>query len=102
MITLKYLIKNKKRTFITISSVILVTILFLCIGLLFSSIRDYMIDDIIKTRGNYHVKLETDKVPKTHVKKAVTQDNITYIVYKTLIKLIFIQKNFAKNKNAKT
>ncbi len=96
MITLKYLIKNKKRTFITISSVILVTILFLCIGLLFSSIRDYMIDDIIKTRGNYHVKLETDKVPKTHVKKAVTQDNITYIVYKNIDKTYIYTEKFCQ------
>jgi len=51
MLTFKYLTQNKKRTFITVSGITLVTILFLCIGLFFSSIREYMIKDIIKNRN---------------------------------------------------
>ena len=80
MLTLRYLTKNKKRTLITISSIILVTYLFLSIGLLFSSIRDYMIDDILKT-DNYHVKLKTNNLSKKHLKKVYKINDIYYITY---------------------
>ena len=81
MLTFKYLIKNKKRTLITISGITLVTILFLCIGLFFSSIREYMIKDIIKNNGNYHVSLKVDNIDKSHIKNIETKENTKYIIY---------------------
>ncbi len=81
MLTFRYLTKNKKRTLITVTSITLVTILFLSIGLLFSSIRDYMIDDVINTKGSYHVSLEIDKVDKSHIKNIKVKDNKKYITY---------------------
>lgn len=84
MLTLKYLIKNKKRTVITISSITLVTILFLCIGLLFSSIRDYMIKDVTTSVGDYHVSMKVDNIDKTNIKKLETKENITYITYNNI------------------
>jgi len=81
MLTLKYLIKNKKRTFITISGITLVTILFLCIGLFFSSIRDYMIKDVIKTNGEYHVSLKVKDINKDNIKQIKEKNEKKYIIY---------------------
>lgn len=81
VLTIRFLTRNKKRTFITICSVTLVVILFLCIGLFFSSIRDYMIHDVIKNNGNYHVSLQADNISKDHVKKSVFLDDKFYITY---------------------
>ncbi|MCI9585128.1 MAG: ABC transporter permease [Bacilli bacterium] len=81
MLTIRFLIRNKKRTFITICSVTLASILFMCIGLFFSSIRDYMISDVIKNNGSYHVSLKSDNIPKSHVKKVVSSSGKFYITY---------------------
>lgn len=81
MLTIKFLTRNKKRTFITICSVTLASILFMCIGLFFSSIRDYMISDVIRNNGSYHVSLKSDNISKSHVKKVVSSSGKFYITY---------------------
>lgn len=81
MLTIRFLIRNKKRTFITICSVTLASILFMCIGLFFSSIRDYMISDVIRNNGSYHVSLKSDNISKSHVKKVVSSSGKFYITY---------------------
>lgn len=55
-LTIKHLTMNKRRTIVTIIGVILSTALMVGIGLLFSSARDYMIEEIIDYNGNYHAK----------------------------------------------
>lgn len=101
MLTFKYLIKNKKRTLITISGITLVTILFLCIGLFFSSIREYMIKDIIKNNGNYHVSLKVDNIDKSHIKNIETKENTKYIIYDDISKTYKYTKEKCKNKKCK-
>ena len=64
-LTIKHLKMNKKRTIVTIVGVILSTALMVGIGLIFSSIRDFMIKNIISYSGDYHVAIQdvpTDKM----------------------------------------
>lgn len=63
-LTIKHLKMNKKRTVVTIIGVILSTALMVGIGLLFSTFREYMIDETISYNGDYHTefsKVEQDK-----------------------------------------
>ncbi len=63
-LTIKHLKMNKKRTVVTIIGVILSTALMVGIGLLFSTFREYMIDEAISYSGDYHTefsKVEQDK-----------------------------------------
>lgn len=63
-LTIKHLKMNKKRTVVTIIGVILSTALMVGIGLLFSTFREYMIDETIGYSGDYHTefsKVEQDK-----------------------------------------
>lgn len=64
-LTIKHLKMNKKRTVVTIIGVILSTALMVGIGLLFSTFREYMIDEAISYSGDYHTefsKVEQDKL----------------------------------------
>ena len=61
-LTIKHLKMNKKRTVVTIIGIILSTALMIGIGLLFSTFREYMIDETIMYNGSYHVSFED--VPK--------------------------------------
>lgn len=54
-LTIKHLSMNKKRTIVTIIGVILSTALMIGIGLLFSSIRDNSVKEIIYKNGSQHV-----------------------------------------------
>ena len=47
---------NKKRTIVSIVGIILATSLMVGIGLLLSTFREMMIDDIIAYNGDYHTK----------------------------------------------
>lgn len=58
-LTIKHLSMNKKRTIVTIVGVILSTALMVGIGLLFSSIRDNSIKDIIYSNGSQHVTISS-------------------------------------------
>ncbi len=63
-LTIKHLKMNKKRTIVTIIGVILSTALMVGIGLLFSTFREFMIDETIGYSGDYHTrfsKVEQDK-----------------------------------------
>ncbi len=55
-LTIKNLKLNKKRTIVTIIGILLSTALMVGIGLLFSSMQDYMVREIISYSGSYHTK----------------------------------------------
>lgn len=59
-LTIKHLKMNKKRTIVTIIGVILSTALMVGIGLLFSTIRDNTIKEIINNNGSQHVIINMD------------------------------------------
>ena len=53
-LTIKHLTMNKKRTIVTIIGVILSTALMVGIGLIFASLRENTIQDVIANNGRYH------------------------------------------------
>ncbi len=57
-LTIKHLVMNKKRTIVTIIGVVLSTALMVGIGLIFSSVRENMIKEIIEYNGSYHVEYQ--------------------------------------------
>ncbi len=75
-LTLKHLKLNKKRTIVTIIGIILSTALMVGIGLLFSSMQDYSIKQIISYSGSYQV--EFHNITKNDYNKIKNEDNIIY------------------------
>lgn len=56
-LTQKHLIMNKKRTIVTIVGIILSTALMVGIGLLLSTFRESMIQEVIMDRGDYNARI---------------------------------------------
>lgn len=80
-LTIKHLTMNKKRTIVTIIGVILSTALMIGIGLLVSSIRDYMVKEVISSTGNYHASI-----------KELTVDNIQDVKEYDSVKKVSYEK----------
>jgi len=81
----RYLIYNKKRTFITILSVALAVTLLIGIGLLFSSIHSYLVNLSLK-ENPYHVTFSSDNFEKTsYIKKKAYIEAKVYIKYKNVL-----------------
>lgn len=57
-LTQKHLIMNKKRTIVTIVGIILSTALMVGIGLLLSTFRESMIQEVIMERGDYNARID--------------------------------------------
>lgn len=84
-LTIKHLTMNKKRTIVTIIGVILSTALMVGIGLLFSSVRDNSVKEIIQNNGSQHVTISSVNgsdvqaiVNNIHVKDASYYTSIGY------------------------
>ena len=56
-LTIKNLLKNKKRTIVSIIGIMLSTALMVGIGLLCSTFRELMIKEILDKTGNYQVSI---------------------------------------------
>ena len=56
-LTIKHLKMNKKRTIVTIIGIILSTALMVGIGLLLSTFREALIEEIILSNGDYNVRI---------------------------------------------
>lgn len=84
-LTQKHLTMNKKRTIVTIIGIILSTALMVGIGLLLSTFREVMIEDIISYKGDYNARI-TDVSKNnisiinnnTNVKKYITRNYLGY------------------------
>ena len=57
-LTQKHLTMNKKRTIVTIVGIILSTALMVGIGLLLSTFRESMIQEVIMERGDYNARID--------------------------------------------
>src|SRR5574344_751538 len=68
-LTIKHLKMNKKRTIVTIIGVMLSTALMVGIGLLFSSVRDATISEIIYSTGDYHAEIKNVSIDKLDIIK---------------------------------
>lgn len=79
-LTIKHLTMNKKRTIVSIVGIILATALMVGIGLLLSTFREMMIDDIIAYNGDYHAKYSNIDESKINLIKNNT--NVDSFYYK--------------------
>ena len=81
-LTIKHLKSNKKRTIVTIIGIILSTALMVGIGLLFSTIRDNSIKNIIESNGSHHVVI---KAPEPKLDQITSNKNIKNYKYSSTI-----------------
>lgn len=71
---LKNMRKNKTRTIVTVSGIVLSTILILSLGFGFSTIRRYRFDKIANEIGSYHVTYH--QLPKEDYQKILQNENV--------------------------
>lgn len=71
---IRNLFYNKKRTLMIILSICLSSTLLLIISLLFSSVHDFMIKEIIKDKP-YHVLIKTEEFKQTDYIKSISYKN---------------------------
>ena len=90
-LTIKHLTMNKKRTVVTILGVILSTALMIGIGLLASSIRDYMIKEVILNTGNYHASIKN--VSSTNLEKLKTYDSVKNVSYEKGLGFSYLEES---------
>lgn len=96
-LTIKHLKMNKKRTIVTIIGIILSTALMVGIGLILSTVREAMIDDIKMYRGDYNVRfndIESDKIDI--IKNNTNVDSYIYRSYVGYSKINDEQKEYYK------
>lgn len=82
-LTLKHLKLNKKRTVVTIIGIILSTALMVGVGLLISSLRNTMIEEIIMSEGNHHVVIrdvDKDKLEILDQNSSIKKYNYKYVI----------------------
>ncbi len=95
-LTIKHLTMNKKRTIVTIIGVILSTALMIGIGLLASSIRDYMVKEVIVNNGNYHASIK--ELTADNIENVKSYDSVKKVSYEKGIGFAYLKetKNEAK------
>ena len=84
MLASRYLFYNPKRTLIMIISVTLASILLFIVGLLFSSVHNYMVNTSLK-ENPYHVSFKSDNFKKpSFVSKMNYNEGSSFIKYKKI------------------
>lgn len=78
-LTIKHLTMNKKRTIVSIIGIILSTALMVGIGLICSSLREFLIQDTISTTGSYHANI--NEVEKAKLESIEKNNNIEKYFY---------------------
>ena len=64
--TLRTLLKNKVRTFVTILGIILATAMFVSITSIITSLQNYMLDIVVEQSGEWQGQIyNIDKKPQT-------------------------------------
>lgn len=102
-ISLRNLKLNKKRSIATIMGIVLSTSLMIGIGLLFSTIKETMVQETIKTNGKHHAiiynltKSELEKLKENNlIKDTKTVQDINYgrIEENSMYRLVGMSKEF--------
>ena len=84
-LSIRYFKKNKKQSLTIILAVILASILLFSVGILFSSFRQYLIDETLKD-NDYHVKILGDVSYDENMISLRENDGYFYIKFKDLTK----------------
>ena len=77
-LTNKHLIMNKKRTIVTIVGIILSTALMVGMGLLLSTFRDSMIQEIVLSSGDYNARI--NNVSNNNLSIINNNSNVDYYI----------------------
>ena len=87
MLSIRYVIKNKKQAFTIITSIILASILLFSVGILFSSFREYLIKQTLK-EADFHVRISGDleDISKNNIVRMKLIDGEYYIKFKDIFK----------------
>lgn len=93
-LTIRHLKKNKKRSIVTILAVTLSTVLMVGIGLIFSTMREYLLQINIDNYGSHHVYIE---VPQNEIK--LIEDNSNIKTYFSLSRVGFAKVEQSANPN---
>lgn len=78
-LTIKHLLLNKKRTIVSIIGIMLSTSLMLGIGLICSTIREFLIDTTVSSAGRYHANI--NDVSTTKLDYIASNNNIDEYFY---------------------
>ncbi len=78
-LTIKHLMMNKKRTIVSIVGIILSTALMVGIGLICSTMREFLIEQTIMSSGKYHANIED--VKKENLVNIESNSNIKEYYY---------------------
>ena len=76
--------QNKKTTIVFLLSIVLASMLIFIFVFLFSGVHQYLVDEVIKSKGDYHVKIKTDLKGYenfTVIKKIKWQNEYVLITY---------------------
>ncbi len=95
-LTIKHLTMNKKRTIVTIMGIILSTALMVGIGLLFSSMREYAIKEVIADNGSYHSHIKDVDASKLNIMEKNL--NVKTLFYDQGLGFAILPKNSNANK----
>lgn len=82
----KYILGNKKRSFFTLIGITLSSVLLFSIGIIISSFRGYLIKNIEREVGSYHVIVDKDISSDVILKKEFKDDRY-FITYKNIYRV---------------
>jgi len=94
----KYITRNKRRSALTILGITLSSILLISIGILFSSFREYLIENVKTEIGSYHVIIKGKIKRNSSIEKMKYEEERYYITYKNIYSTYQNTKKLCKNK----
>ena len=94
-LTNKHLIMNKKRTIVTIVGIILSTALMVGMGLLLSTFRDSMIQEVVLSTGDYNARI--NNVSNNNLSIINNNSNVDYYITRDYLGYDFIPNDETKS-----
>ena len=94
-LTKKHLIMNKKRTIVSIVGIILSTALMVGIGLLLSTFRESMVQEIVMSEGDYNARI--DNISKNNLAMISNNSDIDHYITRNYLGYDLIPNNEVKS-----
>lgn len=92
----RYILNNKKRNIFTILGITLSSILLISVGILFSSLREFLISNVKEEIGDYHVIIKGDISKFGFILNKEYKNERYYITYKNIYKVYENTDNICK------
>lgn len=98
----KYIIRRGSRSIFTILGVAFSSALLISVGILFSSFRDYLIKNVEKEIGSYHVIIDGEVEFRDFMESLDYQDGRYYVIYKNINKVYKNTDKICENKRCES